>query len=181
LRFKRGNRMAEITIGDVRLVADGNKLTIARRGQRDLTLSLDAEGLEELIDFITSLAGDESNQRQNFRVPVHESSGLSVQIRKDKKLLSVIAKNISVGGVFVELRPDAWIDLAQEDELEVLLEFEGITQSYRGVVKRRADNGYGLLFPDSMKGNEVDPPEELRQMVMELQRRWIARRAKPVR
>ena len=109
--------MAEITIGDVRLVADGCKLTIARRVQRDLTLSLNTEGFEELIDFITSLAGDKSNKRQNFRVPVHENSGLSAQIRKDKKLVSVIAKNISVGGVFVELRPDAWIDLAQDDEL----------------------------------------------------------------
>ena len=42
--------MAEITIGEVHLISDGNTLTIAHRDQPNLTMSLDATGVEELIE-----------------------------------------------------------------------------------------------------------------------------------
>ena len=170
--------MAEITIGDAHLVSDGETLTIGRRGQRDLTLSLDAAGVAELIDFVTSLATTEFNRRQDFRVPIHHSSGLSVQIRKGDRLISVTPTNISITGIFIELPRDDWIDFEQDDQMSVILEFEGEKQDHRGVVRRCADNGYGLFFPKSMKGNELDPPAELSRVVMELQRRWMTRRAK---
>lgn len=173
--------MAEITIGDAHLISDGNTLTIGSRGQRNLTLSLDAAGVSELIDFVTSLAKTEFNRRQDFRVPIHDSSGLSAQIRKGQSLVSVMPLNLSVTGIFVELTRDDWIDFSQDDELEVILDFEGESQSHNGVVRRCADNGYGLFFPKSMKGKELAPPAELTRVVMELQRRWMARRAKPAR
>lgn len=170
--------MAEITIGDAHLVSDGKTLTISRQGQKGLSLSLDAAGVAELIDFVTSLATTEFNRRQDFRVPLHNSSGLSVQIRKGDRLISVTPTNISVTGIFIELPRDDWIDFEQDDQLDVILEFEGESQSLGGVVRRCTENGYGLFFPKSMKGMELDPPAALTQVVMELQRRWMTRRAK---
>ena len=167
--------MAEITIGDVQFISDGKTLTIARRDQPNMTMSLDKAGVEELIDFVTSLAGTEFNRRQTFRVPVWDSSGLSVQIRKDETQLSVRPTNLSLTGIFVELRPDDWLDLAQDDDLEVILDFEGETHSYRGVVRRCETNGYGLFFPESMNAEQIEPPPGITQIVMELQRRWLAR------
>ncbi len=171
-----GNDIKEITIGEIHLKSDGSTLTIARLNQPNITLNIDAKGVEELIDFVTSLTETKFNRRRNFRVPLWDSSGLSVQIRKDEKQLSATPKDISVIGIFVELRPDDWLDLKQDDDLEVILEFEGETQTYRAVVRRCEDNGYGLLFPESMKGNQINPPTELKRIVMKLQCHWLARR-----
>jgi len=97
--------MVEITIGDVQFISNGKTLTIARRDQPEMAMSLDKKGIEELIDFVTSLAETEFSRRQTFRVPVWDSSGLSVQIRKDDTQLSVRPTNVSLTGIFVELRP----------------------------------------------------------------------------
>ena len=166
--------MAEITIDDVHVISDGNTLTFARLDLPSLTISLDATGVAELIDFITSLAGAEFNRRRTFRIPVHDSSGLSVQIRKDEKQYSVTPTNISLTGISVVLHPNDWLDLSQDDDLEVILEFEGETQTLHGVVRCCKDNGFGLFFPESMNGDQMDPSPEISRLVMELQRRWIA-------
>ena len=166
--------MAEMNIGDVQLVSDGSTLTISRRDLPGLTISLDATGVEELIDFITSHFGTETNQRQTFRIPIHDSSGLSVQIRKDDKQYSVTPTNLSLTGIFIVLRPDDRLNLSQDDDLEVILEFEGETQMLHGIVRSCQDNGYGLLFPESMNSDQMNPSPEISRIVMELQRRWIA-------
>ena len=172
--------MAKTTIGNVRLISDGKTLTIARRDQPNMAISLDSTEVEELIDFVTSLAATEFNRRDTFRVPLWDSSGLSVQIRKDETQRLVTPTNISLTGIFVELRPDDWLDLAQDDDLEVILEFEGEAQSHHGVVRRCEDNGYGISFRDSMNGEQIDPPPGVTRIVMELQRRWMAHLAKCV-
>ena len=170
--------MAEITIGEMQLVSDGNTLTIARRDQPDFAVCLDADGFRELLDFVTTIAGTEFNQRQTFRIPLWDSSGLSVQIRTDESQVSVKPTNISLTGIFVEVHPDDWLDLQQDADVEVTLEFEGETQTHHAIVRRREGNGYGLFFPESMKGEEIDPPPGITRIVMELQRRWMARRAR---
>lgn len=172
--------MAKITIGVVELILDGETLTITRRDQPNMAISLDETGVRELIEFVTSFTGSKFNQRLTFRVPVGYSSGLAVQIRKNEIQRSVTPTNISLTGIFVELRSDDWLELALDDELEVILDFEGERQSCRGVVRRCADNGYGLFFPESMRGMILDPPPKITQIVMELQRRWIARRSERV-
>jgi hypothetical protein len=177
---QKGNGMKEINIGGVRLFSDGNTLTITGRIQPDLTVSLDSVEVEMLIHFVLSLAGTGSNRRQSFRVPLHEPSGLSTQIRVNQKQLSVTPTSISVTGIFVELRPEDWLDLAIGDILDVILEFEGEIQTYHGSVRRGEAKGYGLFFTESMNGEEIDPPPELLRLVMELQHRWMARRSKIV-
>ena len=167
--------MAKIMIGDVQFSTDGKELTIARRNEQELTVLLDQTGVDSLIGFVTSLAESEFNRRQTFRVAVWSSSGLSVQIRKDGSQISVSPTSLSVNGIFVELGPDDWIDLAQGDQLEVILNFEGEKHSHHVVVRHREPNGYGLQFTASLNTEQKDPLPEITQIVMELQRRLLAR------
>jgi len=173
--------MADITIGDIHLISDGNTLTISGRHQPDKTVCLNSAEVEQLIDFVSSLAGTGSHRRQSFRVPLNESSGLTAQIRTSGQLIDVTPTSLSLTGVFVVLHPDHWIDLAQGDIVEVFLEFEGETHMYHGSVRRREVNGYGLFITESMNGEQIEPPPDISDIVMELQRRWMARRAKSVR
>jgi hypothetical protein len=167
--------MTKIMIGDVQFSTNGKELTIARGNEQKLTLLLDQKGVENLIEFVTSLAECEFNRRQTFRVAVWSSSGLSVQIRKNKSLVSVRPTSLSISGIFVELAPDDWIDLALGDQLEVVLEFEGQKHSQRVVVRHREPNGYGLQFCASMATEQIDRLPEITQIVMKLQRSLLAR------
>jgi len=168
--------VAAITIGEVHVTFDGDTLTITQRDQPDVNLSLSAAEVKELIDFVTSFAGSGFNRRQTFRVPLRDSGDLSVQIRRNEKEVSATATDIGLTGIFVEQRRDAWLDLSLDDDVEVIIEFEGQAHTYHGVVRRRQDNGYGLFFPESIRGEHVDPPPHLLEIVMELQRRWMAQR-----
>lgn len=171
--------MAEITIDDVRLISDGQSLKIVLPDDRsDLTAIFDAEGIEKLLGFVNSNSETSIDQRRSFRVPIYDWSGLKVQIRKDEKQLPVHAKDISVTGIFLMLAPDDPFDLSIEETAELVLEFEDETQIHPAIVKRHYDDGIGFLFSDSIKDGQADPPAELSKMVMELQRRWIARRVK---
>jgi len=172
--------MAETTIGDAHLISDGKALQITSRKQPELTVLFDAAEVEQLLDFIASLARTGSHRRQSFRVPLHKSSGLSTTIRVGQKLLPVTPTSISVTGIFVELQPEDWLDLALGDVLKIILKFEGEVQKYHGIVRRCEANGYGLLFTESLSGEEINPPPDLSRLVMELQHRWIALRAKIV-
>ncbi len=172
--------MAEIAIGDIQLHSDGNTLTISGRNQPDMTVCLNASEIEQLLNFVSSLAGTGSRRRQSFRVPLNESSGLKVRILTEGRLVEVIPTSLSLTGVFVVVPPNEWIDLAQGDILEVILEFENETHTYHGSVRRREVNGYGLLFTESMNGRQIEPPPDISRIVMELQRRWMALRVKAV-
>ena len=173
--------MAEITIGDVSFISDGKTLTISRHKQSDRSVTLDRTGVEELIDFLASLAETEFNRRQTFRVPLWDSSGLYAQIRTEETELQVTPTNVSLTGIFVQPRGDDWLDLELGDNVEVNLDFEGQALSYLGVVRRCENNGFGLFFPVTMNAEEIDPPPELTRIVMELQRRWMARHRKRTR
>lgn len=165
----------EATIGDLRLVSDGQKLTITFRYQPDMTVSLDRLAIDELIDYVGGLAVDEFNRRQTFRVPVWDSCGLSAQLCLGTKLLAVRATNLSLTGIFVELPPEDWVDLKVHDRLDIALRFEGRSGTYRVEVRRREGNGYGLFFLDSMRAEQIDSLPDITHVVMELQRRWLAR------
>ena len=166
--------MPEITIGDILLVSDGNTLEISRRGQPNTSVSLNAKGVAQLYEF-ARLIGDENNRRNAFRVSLWEPCGLTVRLRSDAAEFTGQPTNISLTGVFVELSSADRGKITLGDELQVELQFQGRSTSYLGVVRRREGNGIGIFFPESMNAEQCDPPAELAQIVMELQRRWIAR------
>ncbi len=172
--------MPEITISNVHLVSDDEFLTIIRLDQPDVRISLDSAGVKELINFVTSHAGSELDRRRTFRVTVWDNSGLTVRLRSGGNECPATPTDISLTGIFVKLCPADWIDLALDDELEAILEFGGRTQTYRVLVRRSQANGYGLLFADSLAGEQINPPPGVTGIVMELQRRWVAQHIKRI-
>ena len=97
-------------------------------------------------------------------------------IKKGDTLLSVIPKTISVTGIFVTPVPDQATELQENENVDVQLDYEGESQSYKALVRRCQVDGVGLFFTESMKGEQIDPPLKLSRTVMELQRRLIASR-----
>jgi hypothetical protein len=167
--------MAEVTIGEVKFFSDGNSLAMGRVDQLGFTMFLDTEGMEELVDFLTSLVGTEFNRRQASRVPLWESCGLRVQLCVGEKQFSARPANISLTGIFVIFSSDEGPDLRQGANVQVTLEFEGESATLQGIVCRSAECGYGLFFPEATNGDRIDPPKSLSRVVMELQRRWLTR------
>lgn len=170
--------MQELSIGGILFQSDGNTLTISARDGPSVSFRLERDGVEELIDFVGTLAGTKLNRRNAFRVPIWESSELAVTIRKESTELTVAPINLSLTGMAVGVPTDANIELSLDDEVEVTLVFEGDTSTYQALVRRMDDKSCGLFFPESMKGEELDPPNSLVRVVMELQRQWLAKRAK---
>jgi hypothetical protein len=98
-----------------------------------------------------------------------------VQLRKNRSLISVRPTSLSISGIFVELGPEDWIDLALGEELEASLEYEGEKHTHRVVVRHLETNGYGLQFCASMSAQQIDRLPEITQIVMQLQRKLLAR------
>lgn len=167
--------MTKIKIGDAEFSTDGRKLTITRGNKEAMTVALDKNGIDHLLEFVTSLAESEFNRRQTFRVAVWSSSGLLVQLRRGNELIPVRPTSLSISGIFVELAPEDWIDLAMGDELEAALEFEGETHTHRVIVRHCDSSGYGLQFSAAMSDQQIDRLPEITNIVMTLQRRLLAR------
>ena len=47
-----------------------------------------------------------------------------------------------------------------------------------GVVSRRSGNQYGIFFPESFRGNELDPPDSLQAIFTKLEIQWFRKRVK---
>jgi hypothetical protein len=168
--------MMEIDIDGARFVWDGKSLTIRSDDDPNLSISLNNSGVSELIKFIRLISENEFNQRLDFRVPLWHSCGLSVQIRKNNEQRMVTPKDISMTGIFVELRSDDWLELAENDDLEIILDLDGRKEHCDAVVGRCRNYGYGIFFTKSMRGEHVDPPSGIADIVMELQRKFMVRR-----
>ena len=170
--------MNETQIGDVIVSSDGQALDMRYTHNEALRIRLDSDGIEELMDFLRSCVINEFNQRKAFRIPVFPSCGLSATLRMFQKTWSVTPKNISLTGIFIEFPDGDTPDLNIDSEVELTVQLENKALALRGLIRRREANGYGILFPECLRKGEVYPPDSLRQMVMELQRRWIQNRMK---
>jgi len=170
--------MNETQIGDVIVSTDGQALVMCCTDNEALRIHLDSDGIEELMDFLRSCVVNEFNQRKAFRIPVFPSSGLSARLRISQKTWSVTPKNISLTGIFVEFPYGDTPGLEKDSDVELTIQLESKALTLRGIVRRREANGYGILFPECLRDGEVYPPDSLRQMVMELQKRWIKNRVK---
>ena len=166
--------MTGLTIGDVVVRVENGEVSFSRRDQATPLIQLDADDVGKLIEFLSDYARSELTQRSSFLVPVSPASGLTVTLKRGQTAYSVTPRNISVMGIFVEFSSADVSDLPRDAVLEITLAFEERTVSLRGVVNRREANGYGIVFPESIRQEELDPPLPLVEIVMELQRRMIA-------
>ena len=168
--------MAETNIGDVRVTFERGVLTISHRDRSESTITLDEDGVEKLIDLVCGHDESESNRRHAFRVSLWNSCGLMTTVHHGECEFEAIPTSISLSGVFVELPEPLEFELSVGAQVDVTLDLDTDRETLEAIVRRRRGSGCGLFFPASMKDEELDPPATLARIVMNLQRRWLARR-----
>lgn len=171
--------MSEIVLGDVHVRKDGDVLTISSRQNPDFVVSLDTQAVDALSNFVAQVNEDSDNRRTTYRVPLHGMSAeLKTRIRKGGKQFAVTPTNISITGIFVIPKPgERRFTVEQREQVQVVLELDGHEHCIDAVVVRQQGNGIGFFFPEAMQGEQIQPPRELVELVMELQRRMIAKQA----
>jgi hypothetical protein len=177
--------MAKITLRDIQLIYDRGTLTICSVDAPQQSIALDPGAVSELIDFVQSLRSRhaavqqrlEDNGRESFRVPIVNPGDLRCLLTVAEKTFEAAAVNVSMTGVYLERRPRDPVELKIGDEVHVQLLSDDQFIELDAVVRRMGDDGYGLFFPCTLRGNTVAPPPEFRRLVMELQRRWMASRS----
>ena len=174
--------MAEIKLRNIQLLYEGETLTISSVRDPACSVDLDPRTVEDLVEFVHALTthsnpgaadDDEKNRREAFRVPVVKDEDLQAWIVDGSKPLAVTPTNISMTGVFVELPKNLKKQFKIDDRLQVQMQCDKLKVLMGAIVKRVESRGIGLFFPATVKDDNIDPPQEMRKIVMELQRRWM--------
>ena len=71
-----------------------------------------------------------------------------------------------------EFQPGFQID----ERLQVELRLDDHVEPLLGIVRRCDGRSYGLIFPEVLRGIEVDPPATFRTIVNTLERNWLRSR-----
>jgi len=117
--------------------------------------------------------------RQAYRVPVEVSAGLEAVIRtEDDSRYGMIVHNISLGGLAGEVISAQHAELSIKDRIQVALRCGGLHILVDGEIRRKEGDIFGVLFRDSWRRGELEPPSEIREIVRIAETAWI--RAKGV-
>ncbi|MCC9601175.1 PilZ domain-containing protein [Stieleria sp. JC731] len=171
--------MAKLTLRDIELIYDGDELTICSVSRPETRLTLDPDAVDELVDFVETIQktkvaiAEQDNQRQSFRVPIVRRDDLHVEINFRGMDFEARPDNISMTGLFIRSHDRDPVKFQIGDEATLTLTCNGESTELEGIVRRMGRNGYGFFFPACVRFEQVDPPPEVRRIVMELQRRWM--------
>jgi hypothetical protein len=169
----------EHKIGNISIFWDGSSSLMFQDGDNaNLKVTFSASNLPDLIDFLCSVKPDEKDLRMGFRVPLSISSGLSASITFEDKTCSVKPLNLSLSGIFVELSKSEVYEMPIDSKIKIRLQLQDTTTVINGVVSRRSGNQYGIFFPDSVRNNELDPPDLLQAICTKLEKHWLRVRVK---
>lgn len=165
------------TIGSLEVSSDGNLLHLTLGGRNPGQTTLNPDELREFIRFARQSLQSELDQRATQRVSVSKDSGLTVTLVVDTIRCTVMARNISLSGVLVDLpRPGPITALAVGQSCSVELELTGSRAQLQGEVIRRAGTAYGIQFPSCVQEGELTPPPSLVSIVEllteQFKRRW---------
>jgi hypothetical protein len=169
--------MRDIHIGETYLTYDGNHLYVKEDGQGHPTVAIPADELLILHNFIGSLLGLDRGQRQTFRLHRDTLAGLSCSVHANGQHYPVQVQDLSITGMHFLVKSAQGLRLSTSDKCSVNLTFQGESQIQAAVVNRQTESGFTVFFPNSLKGEEIEPPKELTNLVMVLQRRWLAKLA----
>lgn len=172
--------MSEIVIGDFRFVCNGHALLIgskAAKGGVESFPSLDPGQVKDLNRFITNALETQLTTRHSFRVMLWDDVELHTSLVLGGSNLMVKALDLSLTGIQVECPLGSDPNLREGDELKVELGFEGSLITLGAAVRRKNRSRYGLFFQDSVRGEQIIPPPELTDIIMELQRQWLQLRS----
>ncbi len=169
--------MSELIIGNTQLTFVNNQLTISALDQGKLVASIPADELLILHNFIGTLLSP-GGQRQAFRLHRESLEGLSASVSVKGTQYPVTVHDLSITGLHFQVKKELNLVLNASDTCMVNLSFKKEHQTHRAEVRRKTEAGYTVSFPNSLKGKEIDPPRELTNLVMTLQRRWLAKLSK---
>ena len=165
--------MNEITMGSVTVICDEHRIVFKSRTSPDSRVTISSAALPALLSFLQSMSPDGHEQRAGFRVPLTSASGLTTRIAVGRTRFTVRVLDISLSGILVEL-PAQVHELIMESLVEVTMELANKSATLKGIVKRRIDNKYGIMFPDCQIDGELDPPGSLLVIVKAIERSWLA-------
>ena len=115
--------------------------------------------------------------RSVFRIPLIEDHGLEVRVVLDEgRAVVADGVDISIAGTQVQFPPEEDPQLRVGDVVGIELCHGLRSIQLNGLVRRRADAGYGFSFPGCMTEGELSPRPELQEMVAILQRHWLDHR-----
>ena len=124
-----------------------------------------------ILQIPTELA---SEGRMAFRVPAGRASGIGVKVvDQDGREHTADLLDLSMSGMLAEFAQDQVPELLVGDTVDVELQLGEKTAKIRGEVRRRDDRCYGFFFPHTFHKGLIDPPEELRTLVKELEQRLL--------
>lgn len=165
--------MNEIDIGDLHVSYDGQRLTLGRNNPTSIGVSIDSAGVEALHQYLGSVLSAQSRQRQSFRLNREALKGLKVRLGVDGQWRDVQANDFSVTGISLQWLEGEAAELPLMSEVEVSLTLDGSSQIQPALVRRCNAQGLGLFFPNSMRGEHIEPPVELASLLLALQRRAL--------
>jgi len=168
----------ELKIGNISIIWDGSSLMFQDGDNSNLNVTFSASNLPDLINFLSSLKPYEKELRMGFRVPLSISRGLSTSLTFGGKTCSVRPLNLSLSGILVEFSEDEVFEMPIDTQIKIRIQLQETTTVLNGVVMRRSGNQYGIFFPDSVRGEELDPPDSLQAICTKLEKQWLRERVK---
>ncbi len=162
-----------MTIGPNTFRFDGRALQIRDAFGQRIVCWLNPEELEHLREFLCHGETEDSNRRRSFRTPVAADVGIACSIRTGDRWVAVTTHNMSLTGILVECSDEQSLSVEVDDAIQVRVAFEDSEFEGIGMVRRRDGNRLGILFPDLIHGQKVVAPQQLSNIVMEIQRRWV--------
>lgn len=118
-----------------------------------------------------------AESRIAFRVPLGRDTELRVRVVDENgKTWNPKPLDISMTGIMIEFPADDVPSFQTDDWLQVELRMNDHVERLKGFVRRCEGRGYGLIFPEVLRGAEFDPPAEFRTIVNTLERNWLRSR-----
>ncbi len=170
--------MPEIILGKIKVFLDGRSVIFLNEDKPNSPIALPTSAVEDLISFLSSLNLETTEGRMAFRVAVPRLTDLTARLSFKGNTWTVAPVDLSLMGVLVEFSPTDVADIPIDAEVRVELRLIDKTAVLEGIVRRRKGNQYGILIADSMRKDELDPPESLILIYKELERQWLRRRLK---
>jgi hypothetical protein len=142
-----------------------------------LSIPFDADKVRELMTLLSNAIAQPFNARQTFRIPLKSALGKAIDVTgkivDGDKEIEVTPTSISMTGVFITSPNGLERPYEVGDQFIFQVQFEDHAASLNCTVKRVNEDGIGCFFNDSIKNEELDPPDNLVQMIVDIQRTWI--------
>ena len=118
-----------------------------------------------------------AESRIAFRVPLGGDTELRVRVVDENgRTWTPQPTDISMTGILIEFPANDVPGFQIDDRLQVELRMNDHVEQLKGFVRRCEGRGYGLIFPEVLRGAEFDPPAALRAIVNTLERTWLRSR-----